>query len=47
MLGVRDPLPWHIDSTRGLVVAIPEYLQTERARPCRQAYVLKIEPVAD
>lgn len=43
MLGVPEPLAWHMDSARGLVVEIPDRLQTEQAQPCRQAYVLKID----
>jgi len=47
MLGVPTPLAWRTDSARGLVIEIPQPLQAERNRPCRQAYVFKIEPVAD
>jgi len=44
MLGVRDPLAWRMDPSRGLIVRIPDGLQPEPSRPCRQAYAIKIEP---
>ncbi len=47
MLGVAEPLAWRTDPARGLVIEIPQPLQAERNRPCRQAYVVKIEPAAD
>jgi alpha-L-fucosidase len=47
LLGARNPLAWRVDSARGLVVEIPEHLQAEQDRPCRQAYAFKIEPAGD
>lgn len=47
MLGVPEPLAWRTDPARGLVVEFPRPLQAEPNRPCRQAYVLKIEPAAN
>lgn len=43
LLGKREPLAWNIDAQRGLVIEIPELLQKEQNRPCRQAYAFKIE----
>jgi alpha-L-fucosidase len=41
MLGVEDPLRWKIRGGE-LVVNIPDDLQEEGNRPCRQVYVFKI-----
>ena len=43
LLGVTEPLKWKHDEARGLVIELPSALQQESARPCRQAYVFKIE----
>ncbi|MFC2113684.1 alpha-L-fucosidase, partial [Bacteroidota bacterium] len=40
MLGVDAALPWKMKSGQ-LVVSIPEELQQEENRPCKQVYVLK------
>ncbi len=42
MLGDGGPLDWHHTEDR-LVIEIPKKLQNEENRPCRQAYVFKIE----
>ncbi|MBN2581177.1 MAG: alpha-L-fucosidase, partial [Pirellulales bacterium] len=41
MIGVDEPLRWKQDE-RGLTIRLPDALQEERARPCRDAWVLKI-----
>jgi len=41
MLGVRQPLTWHWDST-GLTIDIPTKLQTPKNRPCKQAWAFRI-----
>ena len=46
MLGVKDPLNWRNDPTEGLVIEIPDYLQDGDNRPCKHAYVFKIEGFA-
>jgi alpha-L-fucosidase len=43
MLGVPTPLPWRQDAD-ALTITIPADI--ERAKPCRQAYALKIEVAA-
>lgn len=43
MLGVREPLEWRMDDHEGLVIDLPGSLQREGDRPCKQAYVFKIE----
>jgi len=42
LLGVEEPLKWQQDDS-GLVITIPESLQPEPNRPCRQAYAFRIE----
>jgi alpha-L-fucosidase len=42
MLGVREPLRWRRDGAEGLVIDLPQRLQTPENRPCRQAYAFKI-----
>jgi alpha-L-fucosidase len=42
MLGVTTPLDWS-GIGDGLVIHLPEGLQGERSRPCRQAWVFRIE----
>ncbi|GAG21109.1 unnamed protein product, partial [marine sediment metagenome] len=46
MFGVDRPLTWRNDEHEGLIIEIPEALQAEENRPCRQAYALKIEGTA-
>jgi hypothetical protein len=41
MLGVAAPLAWQ-QNEQGLIIAIPEALQDEKARPCQHAWALKI-----
>lgn len=41
MLGVDAPLKWQQDA-QGLTIAIPEALQPEKARPCQNAWAIKI-----
>ena len=43
MLGYPDPLPWKLDSARGLSIAIPAELQDPAHRPCDFAWCFKIE----
>ncbi|HUT29227.1 MAG TPA: alpha-L-fucosidase [Sedimentisphaerales bacterium] len=43
MLGVDEPLKWRSDPDRGLVIDVPDNLQTEASRPCKQYYVFRIE----
>ena len=43
MLGVEKPLEWRADDDEGLLIRIPEGLQEERNRPCKQAYAFRIE----
>jgi len=42
MLGTKKPLAWRI-ADNSLVIEIPEQLQNEANRPCKQAYAFKIE----
>ena len=42
MLGLEQPLRWHLDPSDGLVIELPEELQSEAARSSKQAYVFKI-----
>jgi alpha-L-fucosidase len=41
MLGVAEPLTWKQNKT-GLVINIPDKLQDEKARPCENAWVVRI-----
>jgi hypothetical protein len=41
MLGYEKPLAWH-QSDEGLAIDLPEELQVETNRPCKQAYAFKI-----
>jgi alpha-L-fucosidase len=41
MLGVAKPLAWQQDD-RGLTIAIPDAMQDEKARPCRDAWAIKV-----
>lgn len=43
LLGCDKPLAWRNEAGRGLVIDILEDLQEEDHRPCRQAYVFRIE----
>jgi hypothetical protein len=43
MLGVDEPLVWRMDDKEGLMIQIPEKLETEANRPCKQAYAFRIE----
>ena len=43
LLGVQEPLAWRNDRQLGLVVELPEILQAESNRPCRQAFAFKIQ----
>lgn len=43
MLGVEQPLDWHLDDVQGLVIDLPEHLQAEENRPCPQAHTFKME----
>ena len=42
MFGVKEPLKWNYSETGGLAIDIPENLQAEKNRPCRDAWALKI-----
>jgi len=42
MLGVAEPLGWRM-TEEGLLIDLPAVLQKEHNRPCKQAYVFKIE----
>jgi hypothetical protein len=42
MLGASTPLRWHQDAD-GLAIQLPDHVQHEQDRPCRQAYAFKIE----
>jgi len=42
LLGYDSPLSWTYDASDGLVITLPEDLQTEAARPGRYAYSFKI-----
>ena len=39
----QKPLKWKFDSKDGLVIDIPEKLQDEKNRPCKQAYTFKMQ----
>jgi alpha-L-fucosidase len=41
MLGHEKPLGWR-QSAEGLTIDLPEELQVEANRPCKQAYAFKI-----
>jgi alpha-L-fucosidase len=41
LLGVAEPLAWKQDE-QGLTILLPEALQDEKARPCRDAWAIKI-----
>jgi alpha-L-fucosidase len=43
MLGVDEPLKWRSDPDRGIVIDLPETLQVQANRRCRQSYVFRIE----
>ncbi|MBM4038852.1 MAG: hypothetical protein FJ290_10085, partial [Planctomycetes bacterium] len=43
MLGVNAPLKWRNDDLEGLTIDLPDELQAEERRPCRQAYAFRIE----
>jgi len=43
MLGYDKPLAWRMDDAKGLVIALPEALQAEANRPCKQAWAFKIQ----
>ena len=43
LLGAPEPLPWREVGGESFVIELPSSLQPESARPCRQAYVFKIE----
>lgn len=43
MLGVAEPLKWHMDDKQGLIIEIPAALQDESKRPCKQAYAFRVE----
>ncbi len=42
MLGVNEPLKWTYSETGGLAIDLPENLQVEKNRPCRDAWTFKI-----
>jgi alpha-L-fucosidase len=46
MLGREEPLVWRQDAD-GLAIEIPEELQNEPNRPCKQAYSFKIAAHAE
>jgi len=41
MLGVTEPLKWE-PTGQDLTISIPETLQAEKARPCENAWAIKI-----
>ncbi|MCO6475916.1 MAG: alpha-L-fucosidase [Phaeodactylibacter sp.] len=43
MLGYEKPLEWTFDPREGLAIRLPEDLQDERNRPCRYAWVFRME----
>jgi len=43
MLGYDEPLAWRMEDNKGLVIELPEHLQDEANRPCRQAWAFKIQ----
>ncbi|MHC4573659.1 MAG: alpha-L-fucosidase C-terminal domain-containing protein [Planctomycetota bacterium] len=45
--GNPKKLRWSLDEKEGLVIEIPERLQKEKNRPCKQAYVFRIEQSLD
>ena len=42
MLGYRNPLKWKTVSD-GITINLPDELQNEGERPCKQAFTFKIE----
>jgi hypothetical protein len=42
MLGLDQPLRWHLEPSEGFVIELPAELQAEATRPCQQAYAFKI-----
>ena len=42
MLGVDKPLAWRLGEDKRLVIELPDALQDESKRPCRQAYAFNI-----
>ncbi|MHC4622887.1 MAG: alpha-L-fucosidase, partial [Planctomycetota bacterium] len=45
--GNPKKLRWSFDEKEGLFIEIPERLEKEKNRPCKQAYVFKIEQFLD
>lgn len=44
LLGEKEPLQWTRDDSKGVtVIAIPERLQKESNRPCKDAYAFRVE----
>jgi alpha-L-fucosidase len=43
LLGVSQPLKWRNDPVEGLTIELPDELQAEERRPCKQAYAFRIE----
>ena len=41
MLGVKEPLQWSYSETGGLTIDLPDNLQDEENRPCRDAWALQ------
>jgi len=46
MLGCPKPLAWRYDPDEGMIVTMPDALQDEAKRPCKQAYAFRIEGTA-
>jgi alpha-L-fucosidase len=46
LLGSEAPLRWKFDSARGMIIDLPESLQSAANRPCRYAWSFKLEGVA-
>jgi alpha-L-fucosidase len=43
MIGAAEPLTWHADSNRGVIIDIPSALQDPSKRPCDFAWAFRIE----
>jgi len=43
LLGYEKPLSWSMDAANGLLIQLPKALQEDNNRPCKHAFVFKIE----
>ena len=46
-LGNPQELKWSLDDNKGLLIEIPQRLQKQENRPCKQPYVFRIEQSSD